>query len=101
MADNEYDPDEQPPPPDTRPRLTELLPRAAFTDMTVWTPGGFELAPVDEGDTTWVSVIMPPGWTRRTTQSGAGLLYDGALQPRFLVLPTRLETVTEEEAPSL
>jgi hypothetical protein len=96
VADNEYDPDEQPPVPDLRPRLTVLLPRDTFADFTQWP--GWEPAAVNEGDGVWLSVTMPPGWELRTGSTGLQLLWGGDGRARFLVLSTGLRPVNEEEA---
>ena len=98
MADNEYDPDEQVPVPDLRPRLTALLPRATFQDIAPWEGAGFALAEEDDGDDTWVSVQMPAGWELREGSTGAQLLWDAGGRARFLVLTTGLTPVTEEDA---
>lgn len=79
-------------------RVTELLPRATFADITQWP--GWDYAEPDEGDETWVSVLLPDGWSAYTTTSEqpVKVLRDAYLRPRFAVLPTGLVSITEEDA---
>jgi len=79
-------------------QVTELLPRVSFGDMTRWP--GWELADPDEGDETWVSVVLPTGWSAYMTtgETPVKVLRDAYLRPRFAVLATGLVVIDEEAA---
>lgn len=79
-------------------RVTELLPRATFADISQWP--GWDLADVDEGDETYVSVVMPEAWTSYTTTSETPVkvLRDAYGHARFAVLATGLVPINDEDA---
>lgn len=79
-------------------RVTELLPRDTFADFTQWP--GWDPAPVDEGDETYMSVLLPVGWTSYTTTSETPVkvLRDAYEHARFAVLATGLVPITDEDA---
>lgn len=79
-------------------RTTELLPRDTFADFTQWP--GWEAAVPDEGDETYMSVLMPEGWTSRTTtgENPVKVLADAYGRARFAVLPTGLVSINDEDA---
>lgn len=82
-------------------RVTELLPRATFADITQWP--GWDYAPDDQGDETWVSVLMPEGWNVRITTTDeerppVKILQDSYGRARFAVLVSGLVSINEEDA---
>lgn len=80
-------------------RVTELLPRDTFADFTQWP--GWDPAELDEGaGTGQVSVVMPEGWTSRTTTSEnpVRVLADAYGRARFAVLADRLVSISDEDA---
>lgn len=79
-------------------RVTELLPRDTFADITQWP--GWDLADPDEGDETWVSVVLPEGWSSymTTSETPVKVLRDAYQHARFAVLPTGLVPISDEDA---
>jgi hypothetical protein len=96
MPDEEI-PDENPPPPDTRPRYDAEFPVSVMGDAASWTDIGFTIHDPAAGATT-VTVTMAPGWTHHKGRTGTDQLWDGFGKPRFILTPTALIPINEETA---